>query len=128
MGATTEKKTKKEPNHCLLENSFRALPMQLKLLSVPADAKYAPVKSVQSGGIILVNNKKPEEEEELVERVAAGGPKTGDVKEGEVDENGEAEAPAAFKWDDAYDEDEKMEDEKKEETPETPKADEEKKE
>merc|ERR1712066_187321 len=108
MGATTEKKTKKEPNHCLLENSFRALPSQLKLLSVPADAKYAPVKSVQSGGIILVNNKKPEEEEELVERVAAGGPKTGDVKDGE--------------------EDEKMEDEKKEETPETPKADEEKKE
>merc|ERR1711976_341993 len=84
--AANEKKPKKEPNHCLLENSFRALPSQLKLLSIPADAKYAPVKSVQSGGIILVNNKKPEEEEELVERVAAGGPKTGDVKEGDKKE------------------------------------------
>merc|ERR1712173_422004 len=114
MGEAKVEKKKKEPNFCMLENSFRALPSQLKLLSVPADAKYAPVKSVQSGGIILVNNKKPEEEEELVERVAAGGPKTGDVKEGEVDENGEAEAPPAFKWDDAYDEDEKKEDEKME--------------
>merc|ERR1712071_262397 len=80
-------KKKKEPNHCFLENSFRALPSQLKLLSMPSDAKYAPVKSVQSGGIILVNNRKPEEEEELVERVDAEGPKTKDVKDGEKDED-----------------------------------------
>jgi len=111
---TEEKpKKKKEPNHCFLENSFRALPSQLKLLSIPSDAKYAPVKSIQSGGIILVNNKKPEEDEELVERVDAEGPKTTDVKDGEkADEQGEAEPPAAFKWDDAYDNDEaeKMDD------------------
>merc|ERR1712110_1397329 len=126
-------KKKKEPNHCFLENSFRALPSQLKLLSIPADAKYATVKSIQSGGIILVNNKKPEEEEELVERVDAEGPKTNDVKDGDkADENAEAEAPAAFKWEDAYDndEEEKMDDkeeEKKEEKKKEEKKEEEKK-
>ena len=70
----------------MLDNSFRALPSQLKLLSIPNDAKYAPVKSIQSGGIILVNNKKPDEDEELVERVDAEGPKTSDVKDGDKKE------------------------------------------
>merc|ERR1712178_588431 len=110
-------KKKKEPNHCFLDNSFRALPSQLKLLSIPSDAKYAPVKSIQSGGIILVNNKKPDEDEELVERVDAEGPKTSDVKDGDKkEEDAEAEPPAAFKWDDAYDNDEEVtkEEEKKE--------------
>jgi len=115
--AEEKPKKKKEPNHCFLENSFRALPSQLKLLSMPSDAKYAPVKSIQSGGIVMVNNKKPEEEEELVERVDAEGPKTKDVKDGEKDEAEEAVAPAAFEWDDAYDQDEveKMDEDKKEE-------------
>merc|ERR1712178_383457 len=103
-----EPKKKKEPKFCMLDNSFRALPSQLKLLSIPNDAKYAPVKSIQSGGIILVNNKKPEEEEDLVERVDAEGPKTDDVKKDGAEEK-EAEPPAAFKWDDAYDQDESEE-------------------
>lgn len=115
--AEEKPKKKKEPNHCFLENSFRALPSQLKLLSMPGDAKYAPVKSVQSGGIILVNNRNPEEEEVLVERVDAEGPKTKDLKDGEKDEAEEAVAPAAFEWDDAYDQDEveKMDEDKKDE-------------
>merc|ERR1712173_403220 len=111
-----EPKKKKEPKFCMLDNSFRALPSQLKLLSIPNDAKYAPVKSIQSGGIILVNNKKPDEDEELVERVDAEGPKTSDVKDGDKkEEDAEAEPPMAFKWDDAYDNDEVVEDKKKDE-------------
>merc|ERR1712004_199997 len=67
---------KKEPKFCILENPTRVLPSQLKLLNIAENSKYKPVKSIQSGGIILVENTKPEEEEVLVERVAAGGPKT----------------------------------------------------
>merc|ERR1711879_129853 len=69
-------KKEKEPKFSVLENPTRALPSQLKLLSTADGSKYKPIKSVQSGGIILVENSKPEEEEVLVERVAAGGPKT----------------------------------------------------
>ena len=106
---------KKEPKFCVLENPTRVLPSQLKLLSIAENSKYKPVKSIQSGGIILVENTKPDEEEVLVERVAAGGPKT---EENAKDEGEIAPMPKAFKWLEEYDqdEDEKMEDEKKEES------------
>jgi len=104
---------KKEPKFCILENPTRVLPSQLKLLSIAENSKYKPVKSIQSGGIILVENTKPDEEEVLVERVAAGGPKT---EENAKEETDIAPMPKAFKWLDEYDkEDEKMEDDKKDE-------------
>merc|ERR1712071_553491 len=106
-----EDKKKKEPNFSMLDNSFRALPQQLKLLSVAGDSRYEPMKNIQSGGIILVANKRPDETEEIVERVAAGGPKTADLA-GKV-ESDEAEPPKAFKWLDEYDAEEKPAEEPK---------------
>lgn len=124
-----EDKKKKEPNFSMLDNSFRALPQQLKLLSVAGDSRYEPMKNIQSGGIILVANKRPDETEEIVERVAAGGPKTADLA-GKV-ESDEAEPPKAFKWLDEYDAEEKPAEEPKKDAekpeeapkaPETPKG------
>ena len=99
-------KPKKEPKFSMLENPFRALPAQLKYLSINSDCKYSTVKQLQSGGIILVSNSKPEEKEELVERVAASGPKvSGDDKDKENKKDEEAKMPEAFEWKDEYEED-----------------------
>jgi len=100
----TKPKKKKEQNFSMLPNPFRALPMQLKYLSIQPDCKYTSIKSIQEGGIILVNNSKPDEKEDLVERVAAGGPKVN-----EKDENkDEAKMPNAFVWKDEYDRDDSL--------------------
>lgn len=99
---TKTKKSKREASFTMLDNPSRALPMQLRLLSIAKDSKYVPVKSIQSGGIILVTNTKPDEEEKLVERVVAGGPKAGENKDVVED----VTPPPAFKWLDEYDQDE----------------------
>merc|ERR1711879_688224 len=106
-----KKKKKKEPNHCMLDNPHRALPGQLKLLSIPNDAIHDPIKSIQSGGIVLVGKKSTHKDsvEELVERIDAMGPKpTDDGKETE-----EAPVPKAFKWLEEYDKEEEEEEEEK---------------
>lgn len=87
-----EKEEKKEPEATseLLHNPARVMKTQLRILTSKEGSKYAPVKELSHGGIIMLKNVKPEEEEKLVEFVQAGGPK--------VEEEAEPEPPEPFEW------------------------------
>lgn len=89
---STEETKKKEPEPTfeMLPNPARTMKAQLKVLSLER-SRYAPIKDLSHGGIIIMKNVKPGEEEEIVETVQAGGPK------GEEDEE-EPEPPEPFEW------------------------------
>ncbi|XP_052784854.1 26S proteasome non-ATPase regulatory subunit 1-like isoform X2 [Mya arenaria] len=86
-----EKKKEPEPNFEMLNNPARTMRAQLKVLSMPEDSRYCPLKDISNGGVILLSNIKPGEKEEIVEAVVAGGPKP------EEDED-EPEPPEPFEW------------------------------
>lgn len=44
--------------------------LQLKVLTMPENARYTPLKDISNGGIILMKDVKPGEKEEIVEPVA----------------------------------------------------------
>jgi len=50
-------------------------------MSMPAGCRYAPLKELSVGGIILLKNARPSDDEEIIELVAAGGPKPDDDAE-----------------------------------------------
>uniref|UniRef100_A0A8C5K7G8 26S proteasome non-ATPase regulatory subunit 1 n=1 Tax=Jaculus jaculus TaxID=51337 RepID=A0A8C5K7G8_JACJA len=85
-----EKKKEPEPNFQLLDNPARAMPAQLKVLTMPEICRYQPFKPLSIGGIIILNDTS-EDIEELVEPVAAHGPK---IKE----EEQEPEPPEPFEY------------------------------
>jgi len=93
---TTEEKPTPPPepvkNYEIINNPCRALNQQLKVLSFTKEqTRYAPLKPLSSGGIILLRDKRPEEAEELLEAVAAGGPKA-------QEEEAEPEPPQPFEF------------------------------
>uniref|UniRef100_H3DDP5 26S proteasome non-ATPase regulatory subunit 1 n=1 Tax=Tetraodon nigroviridis TaxID=99883 RepID=H3DDP5_TETNG len=79
-----------EPNFQLLENPARAMPAQLKVLTMPESCRYQPFKPLHTGGIIIMKDTS-EEEEELVEPVSAHGPKI-------EEEEQEPEPPEPFEY------------------------------
>ncbi|CAG08091.1 unnamed protein product, partial [Tetraodon nigroviridis] len=85
-----EKKKEVEPNFQLLENPARAMPAQLKVLTMPESCRYQPFKPLHTGGIIIMKDTS-EEEEELVEPVSAHGPKI-------EEEEQEPEPPEPFEY------------------------------
>uniref|UniRef100_A0A8C6Q8Q5 26S proteasome non-ATPase regulatory subunit 1 n=1 Tax=Nothobranchius furzeri TaxID=105023 RepID=A0A8C6Q8Q5_NOTFU len=85
-----EKKKEAEPSFQLLENPARAMPAQLKVLTMPETCRYQPFKPLHTGGIIILKDTS-EEEEELVEPVSAHGPKI-------EEEEQEPEPPEPFEY------------------------------
>lgn len=87
-----EKKEEKkpEPNFEMLENPARVMKAQLRVISMPENTRYTPLKEAGIGGIIMVRDTKPEEKQEIIEPVAAGGPK--------LEEEEEPEPPEPFEW------------------------------
>ncbi|XP_043284346.1 26S proteasome non-ATPase regulatory subunit 1 [Venturia canescens] len=77
----TREKKEPEPTFEILQNPARVLRQQLKVIQLFEDSRYAPVKDVQIGGIVMVKDIEPFSKEELVEPVAAFGPKPDEEKE-----------------------------------------------
>jgi len=78
-----DKEKAKEPELSfeVLPNPARTLRQQLKVLSVPPNSRYIPIKELTYGGIIMLKDHQKADPEELVEPVAAGGPKVEEEKE-----------------------------------------------
>lgn len=75
-----------EPNFELLSNPARVLRQQLKVISMPDNSRYQPMKDIQIGGIIMMLDTKPSEPEDLIEPVTAHCSKVEDEKEPEPPE------------------------------------------
>nr|CAB3265235.1 26S proteasome non-ATPase regulatory subunit 1 [Phallusia mammillata] len=88
-----KEKEKPEASFEMISNPCRAIPPQLKVISMPEDSKYTSLKPLSHGGIILLKYKKSSEPEDLLEPVAAGGPKKEEVEEGD-----EPEPPEPFEF------------------------------
>ncbi|XP_074657663.1 26S proteasome non-ATPase regulatory subunit 1-like [Tubulanus polymorphus] len=85
----TEKKEEKEepePGFQMLPNPARVMRAQLKVLTMPAESRYATVKDITIGGVLMLKDSKPGEKEDLIEPIAAGGPKMGEEEEPEPPE------------------------------------------
>jgi 26S proteasome regulatory subunit N2 len=80
----------KEPSFELLNNPARTLKQQLKVMSVPSNCRYQPIKDLSSGGVIMLRDTNKEEKEDFIQPVAAGGPK--------VEEDNEPEPPEPFEF------------------------------
>ncbi|XP_065889316.1 26S proteasome non-ATPase regulatory subunit 1-like isoform X1 [Dysidea avara] len=91
--ADKEKEKKEEPLFEMLENPARALPAQLKVVSLPPDARYRPPKPITTGGIFMLVDSQKDEPEELIEPLQANIP-------GKEDEEPEPEPPEPFEWHD----------------------------
>lgn len=92
--AETKKETKKEePDFEMISNPCRAIPPQLKVIKMPEDSRYTPLKSLSYGGIIVLKNTNDADPEDILEPVAAGGPKTQMEDEGD-----EPEPPEPFEY------------------------------
>ena len=64
---------------------------KLKVISLPKNSRYVPLKDVSAGGIIMLKDTQSELPEVIVETVKAHGP----VKE---EEEAEPEPPEPFEW------------------------------
>lgn len=85
---------KKEPEATfeMLCNPARVMPAQRQVISLSESAasRYAVMKDLSVGGIVLLRDYKAGEKEDLVEPVQAGGPK--------VEEDKEPEPPEPFEY------------------------------
>lgn len=89
----SEKESKKEePNFEMIANPCRAIPPQLKVVKMPENSRYTPLKALSYGGIIVLKNDSSETEH-ILEPVKAGGPKTQMEDEGD-----EPEPPKPFEY------------------------------
>lgn len=85
-------KKKEEPDFEIIDNPARTMPAQLKKLTLPAEYRYSPLKSVDVGGIIVMRDLKESEPEELIEPLPASAALTGS------DEGDEPEPPEPFEF------------------------------
>lgn len=85
-----EEKKIDEPSFELLPNPARVLRQQLKVVAMPEDTRYQPMKDIQIGGIILMKDTRPSEPEDLIEPVSAHCSK--------VEEEKEPEPPEPFEY------------------------------
>lgn len=79
-----------EPTFELLSNPARVLRQQLRVITMPEQSRYQPMKNVQIGGIIMMNDTRPNEPEDLIEPVTAHCSK--------VEEEKEPEPPEPFEY------------------------------
>jgi len=74
-------KKKEEPAFDTLSNPARVMKQQLKVMKMPENARYTPVKELTTGGIIMMRDGDPETSEDLVVPVSAMGPNGDEEKE-----------------------------------------------
>ncbi|CAB4012611.1 26S proteasome non-ATPase regulatory subunit 1-like [Paramuricea clavata] len=87
-----ESKKETEPDTQMLDNPSRVMQAQLKLISLPKDSRYSPLKPVSVGGVIMMRNSRVDEPEELLEPLPAA--KTPSMD----DEEDEPEPPEPFEY------------------------------
>ncbi|XP_048588551.1 26S proteasome non-ATPase regulatory subunit 1 [Nematostella vectensis] len=87
-------KPEPEPDFQMLENPARVLPLQLKVISLPDDNRYQPLKSCNIGGIIMMTDSKSDEPEDLIEPL----PASSTVGIGAEEEEDEPEPPEPFEY------------------------------
>lgn len=87
--SATKERKEPEPLFEILQNPPRVLRQQLKVLSMPENPPFTPLKEITIGGIIMMQHTS-KDDQELVEPVAAYGPKNEEEKE--------PEAPEAFEF------------------------------
>lgn len=85
-----EEKKKEEPNFDMLNNPARVMKQQLKVIRMPDNGRYTPVKDLSIGGIILMRDNEPGQGQDLVQPVPAHGPKT--------EEEAEPQPPEPFEF------------------------------
>jgi len=68
-------KKEPEPNFEKLQNPARVMKQQQKVMTLPADCRFKPVKDLAIGGIILMRDSRLGEVVEFVDAVKAGGTK-----------------------------------------------------
>lgn len=56
----------------MLSNPARVVKPQLKVISMPENSRYKPLKDLSIGGIVIVRDTRKSEPEDLVQPVAAG--------------------------------------------------------
>ncbi|RMX59460.1 hypothetical protein pdam_00015650, partial [Pocillopora damicornis] len=91
---SSEKMEEDEPDFELLENPARVLPAQLKVISLPEDSRYRPLKPVNIGGIVMMTDSKSDEPEDLIEPLPASSP----MGIGTEEEEDEPEPPEPFEY------------------------------
>lgn len=87
-----EKKKEPEPNFEMLANPARVMRAQLRVLHMPKESRYQPIKDLQIGGIIMLRDTDALEPVKIVQNVPAGGPKM------EEEEEDEPEPPEPFEY------------------------------
>lgn len=91
---SSEKMEEEEPDFELLENPARVLPAQLKVISLPEDSRYMPLKQVNIGGIVMMTDSKSDEPEDLIEPLPASSP----MGIGAEEDEDEPEPPEPFEY------------------------------
>ncbi|KAJ7353954.1 26S proteasome non-ATPase regulatory subunit 1, partial [Desmophyllum pertusum] len=91
---SSEKMEEEEPDFELLENPARVLPAQLKVISLPEDSRYMPLKQVNIGGIVMMTDSKSDEPEDLIEPLPASSP----MGIGAEEDEEEPEPPEPFEY------------------------------
>jgi len=79
-----------EPNFQMLKNPARVMKPQLKVMSLPDDCRYAPLKNISVGGIILLRDKRADQPQEFVQLEKAHGTR--------AEEEAEPEPPQPFEY------------------------------
>jgi 26S proteasome regulatory subunit N2 len=64
-----EKKKEKEPDFEMIQNPTRVIKPQLKVISLPKNSRYVPLKEINSGGIIMLRDTQSDLPEVIVETV-----------------------------------------------------------
>jgi len=76
----------------MLDNPCRAMPSQLKVLTLP-ESRYTPLKPATIGGILILQDSKEDEPEDLIEPLPASS-----VPGSEEDEGEEPSMPEPFEY------------------------------
>ncbi|GAB6018895.1 26S proteasome non-ATPase regulatory subunit 1 [Chamberlinius hualienensis] len=87
-----EESKEAEPAFQMLNNPARVMKQQLKVIKLSENSRYAVLKDISIGGILMLKDLKNQEPEEIVETIAAGGPKPAE------DEGDEPDPPEPFEY------------------------------
>jgi len=84
-------KVEPEPNFQMLKNPARVMKQQLKVMNLPDDCRYSPLKHIGVGGVIMVRDKRADQPVEFVQLEKTGGVRA-------EEEEKEPEPPQPFEF------------------------------
>jgi len=91
IGDADKKKPEPEPPFQMLKNPARVMKQQLKAMVLTEESRYAPLKNIGVGGVILVRDKRADQPVEFVQLEKAGGVR-------HEEEEAEPEPPQPFEF------------------------------